>query len=459
MKCNVWWLIAAQTIFSLTAWAGNPTVQQALQLRPIQGDVDYDQPAGDAVRQCRIAPTHGSGQTAWVVRGSAGELLRRFVDSNKDNKVDQWCYYKSGVEVYRDVDADFNGKADQYRWLGMAGTRWGLDENEDGKIDAWKIISPEEVTTQVVLAIQSRDKQRFQNVLLDSRELSSLGLGKKLAAKLSERMKTALSNFEKATLTQNLVGKDTQWIDFGGLQPGTIPAGTDGSTRDVTVYENVVAMIETNGNPTQLPIGTLIRVGDGWRLITLPLPGNNAEVTPQFVFYEAATQPTLDDPSVSAGFSEETQELVDTLEKIDARLAKASAVAELSQLNGLRADTLEKLAAATTDASDHHMWLMQFADTVGAAAQTGAFPAGTARLNLLREKLENTSDNQELIAHVVFTHLSSEYAIELQADDVDYPQVQQRWLEQLDSFVETYPASQDVPDAILLIALAKEFAG
>jgi thiol-disulfide isomerase/thioredoxin len=120
---------------------------------------------------------------------------------------------------------------------------------------------------------------------------------------------------------------------------------------------------------------------------------------------------------------------------------------------------LEKLAAATTNASDHDMWLMQFADTVGAAAQTGAFPAGTARLNLLREKLEKTSDNQELIAHVVFTHISSEYAMELQADDVDYPQVQQRWVEQLDSFVETYPSSQNAPEAMLQIALAKEFAG
>ena len=41
------------------------------------------------------------------------------------------------IEVYRDVDANFNGKADLYRWLGTAGTRAGVDRDEDGQIDAW----------------------------------------------------------------------------------------------------------------------------------------------------------------------------------------------------------------------------------------------------------------------------------------------------------------------------------
>ena len=45
-----------------------------------------------------------------------------------------------------DIDADFNGKADQYRWFHTAGSRWALDTNEDGQIDGWKTISAEEVT-------------------------------------------------------------------------------------------------------------------------------------------------------------------------------------------------------------------------------------------------------------------------------------------------------------------------
>ena len=72
-------------------------------------------------------------------------ILRRFVDTNDDNVVDQWSYYKDGLEVYRDIDSTFNGKADQYRWFNTGGSRWAIDANEDGVIDSWKSISAEEV--------------------------------------------------------------------------------------------------------------------------------------------------------------------------------------------------------------------------------------------------------------------------------------------------------------------------
>ena len=86
------------------------------------------------------------------MRNPQGETLRRFADTNADNTVDQWCYFLDGVEVYRDIDANFNGKADQYRWFHTAGSRWGIDKDENRKIDAWKQISPHEVAEQVVIA-------------------------------------------------------------------------------------------------------------------------------------------------------------------------------------------------------------------------------------------------------------------------------------------------------------------
>ena len=49
----------------------------------------------------------------------------------RDNNVDQWCYYLDGLEVYRDIDSNFNKNADQYRWFHTAGTRWGVDKDED----------------------------------------------------------------------------------------------------------------------------------------------------------------------------------------------------------------------------------------------------------------------------------------------------------------------------------------
>jgi RNA polymerase sigma factor (sigma-70 family) len=39
-------------------------------------------------------------------------VLRVFLDSNADRKLDQWIYFKDGIETYRDVDSDFDGKTD-----------------------------------------------------------------------------------------------------------------------------------------------------------------------------------------------------------------------------------------------------------------------------------------------------------------------------------------------------------
>ena len=92
-----------------------------------------------AARRCRIRPPNrrrlppnaplkpkrSTAKPGWIVRDGNGRILRSFVDTNGDNVVDLWCYYQGGIEVYRDIDRNFNGKPDQYRWLNTAGTRWG----------------------------------------------------------------------------------------------------------------------------------------------------------------------------------------------------------------------------------------------------------------------------------------------------------------------------------------------
>ena len=110
---------------------------------------------------------------------AAGQGLRRFLDTNNDNKVDMWCYYKDGIEVYRDLDTDFDGKTDQYRWLNTAGTKWGLDPDEDGRINSWKTISPEEVSAEVVAGLRDKDAARFLRLLPTADEIATLGLGEK----------------------------------------------------------------------------------------------------------------------------------------------------------------------------------------------------------------------------------------------------------------------------------------
>jgi hypothetical protein len=169
--------LAAGFAWPAVSLAQAPTAAQALRLSPVQKDVTYDVPTEQDAAKCTIKAEKVGGQTGWAVRDPNGQMLREFVDTNKDNVVDRWSYYKDGIEIYRDVDDNFNGKADNHRWLNTGGTRWGLDRNEDGRIDSWKMISPEEVSAELVMALRDRDDQRFSRLLLTDSELTSLGLG------------------------------------------------------------------------------------------------------------------------------------------------------------------------------------------------------------------------------------------------------------------------------------------
>ena len=114
--------------------AAQPTVAYALGLKPKQF-VQYDIPDEMGSMTATLAMEKTNDMTSWVVRSAQGILLRRFADTNGDRVVDQWSYYKDGLEVYRDIDTDHNTKPDQCRWLGVAGSRWGVDSNEDGICD------------------------------------------------------------------------------------------------------------------------------------------------------------------------------------------------------------------------------------------------------------------------------------------------------------------------------------
>ena len=114
--------------------AASPSVADALKVKPLQVEVEYDTPDEAAFATCVLKTLQDKRITGYELRDAAGNVLRRFLDTNRDGRVDQWCYFKEGIEVYRDIDSNFNRKADQYRWLGTAGVRWGIDNDEDGRI-------------------------------------------------------------------------------------------------------------------------------------------------------------------------------------------------------------------------------------------------------------------------------------------------------------------------------------
>ena len=185
--------------------AAAPTVEQALSFKPIQPNVAYAQPPKAEIAECTIRAEKQNGATAWVVRNGRGETLRRFADTNGDNVVDLWCYFNDGLESYRDIDSDFNQKADQYRWFQASGTRWGIDKNEDGRIDSWQVISAPEVAEELVFAIKNRDQARFELLLMTPAELTNAGFGPQQTERLAATLKAAPAAFAKLAAEQKVV--------------------------------------------------------------------------------------------------------------------------------------------------------------------------------------------------------------------------------------------------------------
>ncbi len=441
----------------LTALAQTPTVADALKLKPVQADVQYDQPTPQEVARCTIRAEKQGKLSGWVVRSPEGVILRRFVDTNGDNVVDQWCYYRQGLEVYRDIDADFNGKADQFRWFHTAGTRWGLDRDGDTKIDAWKRISAEELSREVVLALRDGDTRRFQRLLLSEEDIRTLGIEAPLADQLREKIRQAKEEFAKLIRRRPLDGK-AQWLQFAGHQPGLVPQGTPGVTRDLLVYENTLALVEQNGKTVQLHLGTLIQVGHTWRLVSAPqLDTPGAEHAAQAQFFRTSTAAARLPGAAGPAPGGEYQKLLNQLERLDAQLASAPA-GRKGELHEQRAELLQRLARSAPAPADRIQWMQQLADTVSVAVQNGEFPGGLALLEQLAEKLEKSNEEQ-LTAYVKFRLMTTRYNQQLQDPKADFAKVQSRWLEQLKKYVKQYPDSPDTAEALLQLGIAEEFAG
>ena len=437
------------------ASAQSPSAKAALQLSPVQDDAVYETVGADAVDKCEVRDIKHKTWTGWEVVAADGTLLRRFADTNKDKKVDLWCYFNFGIETYRDVDADFNGKADQYQWLGTSGIRWGLDDNEDGQIDRWRRISVEEVSAEVVSALRDQDANRFARLLANERELTSIGLSEEKSKTLATKASRAARNFQSLAKNQKAVGDGAQWVQFASAPPGIVPAGTAGSTKDVQVYENAVAMFEQAGESGQLVVGTMIRVGETWRLVDLPSVGDGESVAQAPGNFFTPANASMAATAGGTGTGDETQALVVSLERIDTALASASKESEIAQLHDERAKTVEQLISASSTDAERETWVRQLVDTVAVAVQSGTYPKGLLRLKRVASKFAR--NNESLAAYADFQTIGTEYVTRQSKKGVKFADVQEWYLKSLNDFIDRYPKMPEAAQATLQLALSKEF--
>ena len=452
-------VVLAMTATSLLPLHAAPTARETLsRFKPIQSGVDYDQPTAAQAAEAMIESIKVGDSVGYQVSSANGEILRQFMDTNGDQSVDRWSYFKSGVEVYRDIDLDYNGRAENFRWLGPAGIRWGVDSDDDRQIDSWKFISAQEVTQEFVAAAKSRDVARFARLFASDSELARSGFGGAKVASMKEARDDAVQAFAKAVTQKTLLPNGVQWVHFSGMY-GVLPQGV-GRSQDVFVYDNVIAIVEDGANHRQLVVGAMLESGKAWRLVQFPPALQDAEDS------VAASGYFFNSPVVNAGgvgvapmqgVSEAAQKMLGELERIDRELAQAATPARIAELNDLRAAVLLRLVGAASTADDRSQWVRQFADTVSAAVQSGEFPAGMARLESVVAASADYGAADR--AYVKFRLLTAGYSKALSVPEADFDKVQEKWLADLSGFVNQFPASSDAPEALFQLGIAEEFAG
>ena len=433
--------------------AAPPSPADALALKPRQKGIEVAQPTEAEVKQATINQEKEGGVMALVVRGPSGEVLRAFADSDGNRVVDRWSYYKDGMEVYRELDTDKDTKPDQYRWLGGAGGRWGADTNADGVIDAWKVLSAEEATAEVVNAIRDRDAAAFVRLLPTKADLEAAGFEGEMLTELVARITAAPAAFAKAAAEQKDIGADARWTSMLTPQaPGTLPAGMSGLTKDVSAYDNVVALVESKQGNGQVFVGSLVKCGEAWRPVDAPqLAGGIGEA---FSFLAPRVNVRGGPASGTGDVAENLKPLLAKLREIEGKMPSADVAAR----KGLAAEqigVLEQLVAAAAD-SDKGFWTNQLVETLAAYVQEGLFPDGIAKLEQIAETVKG---DETASAFISFRLIQAKYSAGMEQPGADGETLQKTWFDDLKTFTETYPKAPESAEALLQLAFRDEFEG
>ena len=456
------------TVLVLAATSANaadaPSVKLALSFRPVHNDIVYDIPKEAEYANCKVNVERGKGSSGWIVVGPDGQTLRRYVDTNADNVVDQWRYFAQGLEVYRDIDSNFNNKVDQSRWLNTGGSRWGIDTNEDGRIDKWQILSAEEASREAVLALVARDEGRLASVLVNTDDLTAIGVSGDLRNQLETSVAKPGDQMQAVLKNTKLVNPQTRWTRFDNstLTPSVIPADGNRTKQDLMVYQSAMAMVENGGQAGLLQIGEMVRINDVWKLTQVPRPIEGNSVTTTGILMQPVSQSSAPTGTPATGaVSEAMRELLTELQKLDqASPATTASRSQIAEYNRKRADLLQRIVASVETDEEREQWMRQLIDGIAAAVQTGAYPDGLTRLQAMDAQLQKQDRTSELAAYARYRLVLAEYTKRItEAGAEERPKVQQWWLEQLENYVKTYPKTNDAADALLQLAITQEFGG
>lgn len=428
-------------------YAGRASAQESaealLARKPAQQGVQVTTPTGADLVGCKAEamkwPNAGKGATptGTEVRDAQGKLLRRFVDTTGRNNPNIISFYLNGSEAYREIDANGDGKPDQFRWLGANGGKWGEDKNGDGVVDVWHVISPEEVTQELFLVFQTMDPRRLTALQPKEDELKAAGLPAAEVAKILQRSSAAAKKVQETFDALKPLDK-AKWVHVEMGVPQTTPGDAVGSPTDVVVHKNVAVLFDKgDGKSAEVfQVGDLVQVGRAWRMVDGPSAGSG------------------NGPD-DGGFSTEVQKLLQELQAIQTPAPGNSAAAAKYHVD--RAAVLEKIVKLL-QGPNQETFLKQMIEALATAAEAGD-ANGTARLKQFQDFYAKAAPGTPIAGFVAFRVIVAEYTAKLGQANADVAKVQTWWRESLEGFLKTYPTAEDAPDAMNRLAMAFEFTG
>ena len=426
---------------------------------PASLGVQVETPTGKDVAASKVDSFREGNTSGYLLTGPQGQVLRKFLDSTGDGSIDQFRYYDQGLEVFRQQDTDGDKVNDDFRWLNFGGTRWGRDTDGNGRIDAWRRLTPEEAGRVAVEAMLSDNVETLKSVLVTEADLRDLGVRPEIADDILERVgepEKKLAEMRRG----KVLSEKARWDRFDGSRPGLIPADDGKAERDLMVYEDTMGLLRDGNEVKLVVIGELVQVGEVWKLTGMPQPVEEGNM--QIVVGGPLMQPgALQADNGNQGLPPEMTKLLKELEALNRNvppLTPPSRAAE--EYARKQADLLRKIYVAA-EGRDRIEFFQTFVEHVAGMYRLDLMPDAKREIDGLLAEAQ-----RELPGEVPFVKMRQ---FQMEVHDrqkalgggnnpkarVAFDDWREAWLER---FVEDYPTAPQAARAHFELAMQKEAA-
>jgi hypothetical protein len=445
-------LLFLGSISQVHAQGGAYTPEQMLdpRLAPKQDNVILSTPSAEELKTCSVAPVPGAGgkSVGFLLMDANKKPLRRFYDSKGAGTIDVWSYYKDGVEVYREFDTTYKGKANNFRWLNAGGMKWGVGGVDPatgrGFITSWAMISAEEAAFEAFQAVAKQDFARLQTLFISDKDMQGLKLPATQATRIAETQQQAAKKFSELTRGLNLAAAKFEIVE------GAVPSCDTSGDVETIRYASRAIRYEVKGEHKWIHTGEMIRIGMAWRFVDVPSDKDPG----------AGTEGGVAGPKAAG--SPELEAMLKLLADHDLKPPPPANIlanhAEVHKYYEKRIDLVQKIVRL--DAPEQREgWYKQLFDNHTAAAQNSG---DDTALKNLKDTVLSQMPGTNLAAYGVYRHAWTRYAIDTFKSGDDQKKIaatQDKWLDDLTEFVSRYSKAEDTPEALHQLAIGCEFGG